>query len=113
MNISWANRGLSRFFFVCWRILNYKNSYQLIVWGADQMGRRLSKQLEREGAPLQAFVDIDPGKIGRQRRGCPIVSPDELRQWLEKAQNPVVPAAVCSHGARELIRERLIGTEGA
>jgi hypothetical protein len=50
-------------------------------------------------------MDINPGKIGRQRRGCPIVNPDELRQWLEKSQNPVVLAAVGSCGALELIRD--------
>lgn len=81
----------------------------VIVWGAGQMGRRLAKHLEREGAPLQAFVDIDPGKIGRLRRDRPIIGPDDLRHWLEKSQNPVVLAAVSSRGARALIRERLNG----
>lgn len=81
----------------------------VIVWGAGQMGRRLAKHLEREGAPLRAFVDIDPGKIGRQRRNRPIIGPDDLRPWLEKTHNPVVLAAVSSRGARQLIRERLTG----
>ena len=79
----------------------------VMVWGAGQMGRRLSKHLEREGAPLVAFIDIDPGKIGRERRGCPIVGPEDLRAWLEKYQHPVVLASVSSRGARALIRERL------
>ncbi len=79
----------------------------VIVWGAGQMGRRLSKHLEREGAALAAFVDIDPAKIGRERRGCPIIPPEELRLWLDRYDHPVVLAAVSSRGARELIRERL------
>jgi glycosyltransferase involved in cell wall biosynthesis len=81
----------------------------VIVWGAGQMGRRLSKHLERGGAPLTAFIDIDPGKIGRERRGRPIVSPEELRNQLEAAERLVVLAAVSSRGARALIRERLNG----
>jgi glycosyltransferase involved in cell wall biosynthesis len=81
----------------------------VIVWGAGQMGRRLSKHLQREGAPLMAFVDIDPGKIGRERRGCPIVPPESLPGLLAQCQRPVVLAAVGSRGARELIRERLDG----
>jgi glycosyltransferase involved in cell wall biosynthesis len=81
----------------------------VIIWGAGQMGRRLSKHLDREGAPLTAFIDIDPGKIGRQRRGKPILSPDDLRSQLEAATRPVVLAAVSSRGARAIIRERLNG----
>ncbi len=79
----------------------------VILWGAGQMGRRLAKHIEREGAPLAAFVDIDPGKIGRKRRGRPIIAPEDLRSWLQRYVNPVVLAAVSSRGARELIRERL------
>jgi FlaA1/EpsC-like NDP-sugar epimerase len=80
----------------------------VIVWGAGQMGRRISKHLEREGAALVAFVDIDPAKIGRKRRGCPIIPPEDLRQWLDRYDHPVVLAAVSSRGARALIRERLV-----
>jgi glycosyltransferase involved in cell wall biosynthesis len=81
----------------------------VIVWGAGQMGRRLAKHLDREGAALAAFVDIDPAKIGRERRGKPIIPPEDLRSWWERFESPVVLAAVSSRGARSLIRERLNG----
>ncbi|MEJ2549133.1 MAG: glycosyltransferase [Anaerolineales bacterium] len=80
----------------------------VIVWGAGQMGRRLSKHLLAEGAALQAFVDIDPRKIGRKRRNRPIIPPEELPACLARYENPVVLAAVGSRGARALIRERLV-----
>jgi NADH/NAD ratio-sensing transcriptional regulator Rex len=79
----------------------------VIVWGAGAIGRRLSKHLEREGAPLRAFVDIDPEKIGRQRRGLPIHSAEELPALVRAAPGTVVLAAVGARGARELIRTRL------
>ncbi len=79
----------------------------VILWGAGQMGRRLSKHLIREGAPLEAFVDIDPAKIGRTRRGRPILSPEGLPALWERYEHPVLLAAVGSRGARALIRERL------
>jgi hypothetical protein len=82
---------------------------RVIIWGAGQMGRRLSKHLEREGAPLAVFIDIDPAKIGRKRRGRLIVAPEDLKHWIERFERPVVLAAVSSRGARELIRERLSG----
>jgi glycosyltransferase involved in cell wall biosynthesis len=79
----------------------------LIIWGAGQMGRRLSKHLLRRGAPLRAFVDIDPAKVGRVRRGVPIVAPADLRQLWSSLPRPVLLAAVGSRGARRLIREQL------
>lgn len=79
----------------------------VIVWGAGQMGRRLSKHLLRDGVPLAAFVDIDPGKVGRRRRGLPILPPDELPALWRTLPRPVVLAAVGARGARALIREQL------
>jgi len=81
----------------------------VIIWGAGMMGRRLSKQLERQQAPLVAFIDVDPKKIGRTRRGLPILAPEELVERWERYANPVVLAAVGARGARALIRERLNG----
>jgi glycosyltransferase involved in cell wall biosynthesis len=79
----------------------------LIIWGAGQMGRRLSKHLVRQGAPLRAFVDIDPAKIGRLRRGVPIVAPADLPSLWASSPQPVLLAAVGSRGARSLIRDQL------
>jgi glycosyltransferase involved in cell wall biosynthesis len=79
----------------------------VIVWGAGMIGRRLSKHLLRQGVPLVAFIDIDPRKIGRLRRGLPILSPDELKTWWQRYDKPAVLAAVGARGARELIRTRL------
>jgi len=81
----------------------------LILWGAGQMGRRLSKYLLRGGAPLKAFLDVDEKKIGRTRRGRPIVAVDELPALWEQLPRPIVLVAVGSRGARELIRSQLTG----
>lgn len=79
----------------------------VLLWGAGMMGRRLSKHLLRQGAPLSAFVDIDPQKIGRTRRGLPILSPEDLPGWWQQSASPVVLAAVGARGARQLIRQKL------
>jgi glycosyltransferase involved in cell wall biosynthesis len=83
------------------------NRDAVIIWGAGMMGRRMSKQLSRLGAPIVAFVDIDPKKIGRTRRGVPIISPEELIPWWSRYDNPIILAAVGARGARKLIRQRL------
>lgn len=80
---------------------------RVVVWGAGQTGRRLSKPLLEGGAPIEAFVDIDPEKIGRALRGRPVIGAESLPALLE--EGTVVLAAVASRGARALIRERLDG----
>ena len=79
----------------------------IIIWGAGQMGRRISKHLIRAGAPVLAFLDIDEGKIGRTLRGHTIHSVDELPHLWKQHTNPLVLAAVGSRGARKLIRARM------
>ena len=79
----------------------------VIIWGAGMVGRRLAKQLERQQTPLKAFVDIDPRKIGRTRRGRPVIPPTDLPAWWAKFTKPVILAAVGSRGARAIIRRQL------
>ncbi len=74
-----------------------------IVWGAGQIGRRLGRLLVLEGVAIDAYVDIDPKKIGRTRRGRPILAPDALAA----PGHAVVLAAVGSRMARTLIRRRV------
>jgi len=72
------------------------------------MGRRLGKLLMREeGVPVVSFVDIDPKKIGKTRRGKPVIPPEDLCDWWGRYRNPVLLAAVGARGARSIIRERL------
>ncbi len=79
----------------------------VIVWGAGKIGRLISRYLLQRGAPLTAFVDIDPSKIGRTRQGSPIIAPEDLLGWWQRCDQPAVLAAVGSRGARALIRDRL------
>jgi glycosyltransferase involved in cell wall biosynthesis len=79
--------------------------HRVVIWGAGQTGRRISKHLIRDGAPVEAFVDIDPEKIGSTLRKKPIVEFDELPALIDR--DTVVLAAVGSRGARALIRGQL------
>ena len=78
---------------------------RVVIWGAGQTGRRISKHLLRDRARVEAFVDIDPEKIGGTLRGKPIIDFDQLPSLIDK--DTVVLAAVGSRGARALIREQL------
>ncbi|HEX7976826.1 MAG TPA: glycosyltransferase, partial [Anaerolineales bacterium] len=56
----------------------------VFLWGAGIMGRRLGKHLRREGLPLAAYFDIDPHKIGGNRRGLPVLPPEALQGWWQR-----------------------------
>ena len=79
----------------------------LIVWGAGQTGRRLSKHLVRMGRTVDAFVDISPRKIGGKLRGAPVIGPDGLVDAWSRHRRPMLVVAVSSRGARKLIRQAL------
>jgi len=81
----------------------------VIVWGAGMIGRRFSKYLVWAGQPLAAFIDVDPKKIGRTRRGRPVCHYEQLPGLWARYENPVILAAVGARGARLLIREALTG----
>lgn len=80
---------------------------RLVVWGAGQTGRRLSKHLLRGGAPIEGFIDIDPQKIGRTLRGRPIEGVEALESAFQYRRQTLLLVAVSSRGARRLIREQL------
>ena len=71
------------------------------VWGAGPTGTRLARELEKHGVRAARFVDIDPRKIGRTRRGAPVVG----RAALDREHTIVV--AVGARGARDLVRADL------
>lgn len=76
-----------------------------VMWGAGPTGKRLARALEAHGQRAEAFVDIDPRKIGRLRGGVPVWSPEVLRA---ASPRPFVVVAVGARGARDLITAELV-----
>ncbi|MBX3207985.1 MAG: glycosyltransferase [Labilithrix sp.] len=76
------------------------------VWGAGAAGRRLARELSANGADVSFFIDIDPLKIGRTRRGAPILGVDDGLARA-RAGGALVIVAVAVFGARDLVRAQL------
>lgn len=76
---------------------------QTVIWGAGPIGKRLGRYLEEEGVEIVAYLDIDPKKIGTERRGVEVVSASELQRF---EGTPLI-TAVGARGARALIRDEL------
>jgi glycosyltransferase involved in cell wall biosynthesis len=73
------------------------------VWGAGTTGKRIVRALEPYGVRAERFIDIDPDKIGRNARGAPIISSDEVRP----PHGRTMLVAVAARGARDLVRAQL------
>ena len=71
------------------------------LWGAGPTGKRLARELEKHGVRTARFIDIDPRKIGRTRRGAPIVDRDAIDR------THAIVVAVGARGARDLVRADL------
>lgn len=78
------------------------------IWGAGQTGKRLARALEAHGLRPLAFVDVDPKKIGRRARDAVIVDAAEGIARARKDEWLLV-VAVGEAGAREVVRQRLLG----
>ncbi len=70
------------------------------VWGAGPVGKAFAQALDREGHAIEAFVDLDPRKIGQVIHGAPVVHPDAVGQH----RDAYFIAAVGQHNARQEIR---------
>ncbi|MBM3121577.1 MAG: glycosyltransferase [Chloroflexi bacterium] len=86
-----------------------KGRGSILIWGAGIVGKRLSKRLLAQGAPVTAFIDIDPAKIGRTRRGLPVIAPQACLDLWQRSPDPILLAAVGARGVRPLVREQING----
>jgi glycosyltransferase involved in cell wall biosynthesis len=75
----------------------------IVVWGAGPTGKGMARTLLEAKVPLQAFIDLDPRKIGRRIYGAPVVPPTMINEY----QGSFCLAAVAQPGAREEIRAAL------
>ena len=78
----------------------------IVVWGAGKVGKPLARELQRQGIPVAAFVDLDPRKIGQEIHGAPVLAPGGVEDLIHDS-DPYVLAAVGSPGARDEIRGAL------
>ncbi len=74
----------------------------VIIWGAGMTGRRLGKELMREGVAVEAFVDVVPRSIGQTRHGRPVRPADCMRDT-----DRFVLVAIPAPGAKEEIRAQM------
>ncbi len=73
--------------------------HELVIWGAGRKTRQRCRLLLDQGFELQAWIDIDPKKVGNRVGGAWVQPPE----WLASGKRPFVLVYVTNHGAREMI----------
>lgn len=83
-----------------------------VVWGAGPVGKTLARALLATGTPIDAFVELAPGKIGQMIHGAPVVDPPTALKDLSESlgAGPLHLSAVGQPGARTRIIDQLEST---
>ncbi len=76
----------------------------LVIWGAGRKTRRRAAHLLRFGFTIEAWIDIDPRKVGNVINGARVVTPSWLRARYGRS---AVLVYVATHGARQQIARYL------
>ena len=61
-----------------WLSLSNPHHPRVIVWGAGRITRKRAQHLLDRGITVEAFIDIDPRKVGRRIGGRPVLAPEDL-----------------------------------
>jgi glycosyltransferase involved in cell wall biosynthesis len=86
-----------------WLATNNPHHPNVIIWGAGRTSRKRQCSLTKLGVRVQAYVDIDPDKIGYNIGGADVIWPEDL----PAPADCFVLGWVSSRGAREEIEARL------
>ena len=86
-----------------WLELHNPHHPEVIVWGAGRTSRQRLRFLTDLGIRVQAYVDVDPKKIGQRVDGVEVLRPETL----PAPGRCFVLLWVASRGARALIEQRL------
>lgn len=73
----------------------------LALWGAGEIGVKLTRALVERGLTVSRLIDVNPRKIGQRIHGARVVLPDDLRGPEEEEH---LLSAVGAKGARAEIR---------
>jgi GT2 family glycosyltransferase len=84
-----------------------RGSRNAVIWGAGPVGKTLARALLAQGTRVEAFVELNPRKIGQEIHGAPVLdTASAIGLTL-----PLHLAAVGQVGARERIVGMLRGAE--
>ena len=86
---------------------SYLNDRKAIIWGTGPIGVHLYDILLEQGIEVEAFIEVNPRRVGGLKRGLPVMHFSEIKKYT-LANNALIIGAVGARGARAKIRQALL-----
>lgn len=89
-------------------ILGIDRQHNLIIIGAGNLGQAIANyaNFEKRGFMILAMFDVNPELIGKKVRGIPVLSMEELSDFIEK-HDVQIAALTIPKGQAALVAEKL------
>lgn len=85
----------------------YLKGRKAIIWGAGPIGTYLFDVLTEYNIDVEAFIEVNPRRVGGLKRGVPVFHYSEIKRYTED-NNALIIGAVGARGARVKIRQALL-----
>jgi len=86
---------------------HHLNQRKAIIWGSGPTGVYLHDILIENQVEVDAFIEVNPRRVGGVKRGLPVLHFSEIKQYT-RDNNALIIGAVGARGAREEIRQTLL-----
>lgn len=86
---------------------HYLRGRKAIIWGTGPIGVYLHDILVKQDIEVEAFIEVNPRRIGRLKRGLPVIHYNEVSQYT-RGNDALIIGAVGARGARIKIRKALL-----
>lgn len=88
---------------------DYLKHRKAIIWGTGPTGVYLYDILVEQNVKVEAFIEVNPRRVGGVKRGLPVIHFTEITQYtLQYDSNPLIIGAVGARGARAEMRQALL-----
>ena len=79
-----------------------------IIWGTGPTGVYLYDILIEQNVEVDAFIEVNPRRIGGVKRGLPVIHYTEISEYTREHHDSLIIGAVGARGAREEMRRALL-----
>ena len=86
---------------------HYLKDRKAIIWGTGPIGVYLHDILVEQKVEVEAFIEVNPRRVGGFKRGVPVLHFNELSQYT-RDNKALIIGAVGARGARTKIRQALM-----
>ncbi len=89
------------------RSCHHLKQRKVIIWGTGPTGVYFHDVLVKQNVEVEAFIEVNPRRIGGIKRGLPVLHFNQINQYT-RSNKALIIGAVGARGARAKIRQALL-----